>query len=220
MFAAVAHVLLPIVLLALAFVAIRQLGMLFFSGAGRADVAAAFIVIAFGLGLLVGGRKAPQAADGVAAPAQAPLAAAIAPQSRDVSKECVGDRPPLGGGVGNIDAISMPPAAAPIPWEQQLERTSAYAVVGWGVARSKSEPAVAACLVIDGRTVTGVVSHYGTPRPDVATMLKADALRDSGFQIDVPANFLRAGTHSLQIAVKSPDGSLLTITGSHSLVVR
>jgi len=50
--------------------------------------------------------------------------------------------------------------------------------------------------------------------------LQNDATRDSGFAITIPANALRPGTHNMQIAAKSSDGSLLVVTGGHELVVR
>ena len=213
-----------IIILIFAFVAIRQVGALFFKGSRRADVAAAFIVIAFGLGLLVGERKEGQGQAGVPVTAVVPskpaLVGALEPKSRDVSMECVSGRPPLGGGVGNVDSIARQADSKVLPWGQALDPAIPYTIVGWAVAPSRKSVAVAACLIIDGHTLGGVASQYGTPRPDVATSLQNDATRDSGFAITIPANALRPGTHNMQIAAKSSDGSLLVVTGGHELVVR
>ena len=215
-----------IIILIFAFVAIRQVGVLFFKGSRRADVAAAFIVIAFGLGLLVGERKEGQGQGQAGAPVTAvvpikpALVGALEPKSRDVSMECVSGRPPLGGGVGNVDSIARQADSKVLPWGQALDPAIPYAIVGWAVAPSRKSVAVAACLIIDGHTLGGVVSQYGTSRPDVATSLQNDATRDSGFAITIPANALRPGTHNMQIAAKSSDGSLLIVTGAHELVFR
>ena len=213
-----------IIILIFAFVAIRQVGALFFKGSRRADVAAAFIVIAFGLGLLVGERKEGQGQAGAPVTAVVPskpaLVGALEPKSRDVSMECVSGRPPLGGGVGNVDSIARHADAKVLPWGQELDPAIPYTIVGWAVAPSRKSVAVAACLIIDGHTLGGVASQYGTPRPDVATSLQNDATRDSGFAITIPANALRPGSHNMQIAAKSFDGSLLIVTGAHELVFR
>ena len=217
-----------IIILIFAFVAIRQVGALFFKGSRRADVAAAFIVIAFGLGLLVGERKEGQgqgqgqagAPVTAVVPSKPALVGALEPTSRDVSMECVSGRPPLGGGVGNVDSIARHADAKVLPWGQALDPAIPYTIVGWAVAPSRKSVAVAACLIIDGHTLGGVASQYGTPRPDVATSLQNDATRDSGFAITIPANALRPGSHNMQIAAKSFDGSLLIVTGAHELVFR
>jgi len=218
------HASFVVIILIFTFVAIRQVGALFFKGPRRADAAAAFIVIAFGLGLLVGQRKEGPSDAGApvtaAASSGSALAGALAPKPRDVSMECVSGRPPLGGGVGNVDSIAKTADAKVLPWNQVLDSTIPYTLVGWAVAPSRKSVAVAACLIIDGRTLGGVASQYGTSRPDVATSLNNDATRDSGFAITIPANALRAGTHNMQIAAKSSDGSLLVVTGAHELVVR
>ena len=218
------HASFVVIILIFAFVAIRQVGALFFKGPRRADAAAAFIVIAFGLGLLVGQRKeGPSEAGAPVTPAASSgsaLVGALAPKPRDVSMECVSGRPPLGGGVGNVDSIAKQADAKVLPWNQVLDPAIPYTLVGWAVAPSRKSVAVAACLIIDGHTLGGVASQYGMSRPDVATSLNNDATRDSGFEITIPANALRAGTHSMQIAAKSSDGSLLVVTGAHELVVR
>jgi len=153
-------------------------------------------------------------------PSKPALVGALEPKSRDVSMECVSGRPPLGGGVGNVDSIARHADAKVLPWGQELDPAIPYTIVGWAVAPSRKSVAVAACLIIDGHTLGGVASQYGTPRPDVATSLQNDATRDSGFAITIPANALRPGTHNMQIAAKSSDGSLLVVTGGHELVVR
>ena len=213
-----------IVILLFAYVAIRQVGALFFKGPRRADVAAAFIVIAFGLGLLVGERKEGPGEAGAPVTAVAPsrpaLAGALEPKSRDVSMECVSGRPPLGGGAGNVDSIAKQADAKVLPWNRVLDPAIPYTIIGWAVAPTRKSVAVAACLIIDGHTLGGVASQYGTPRPDVATSLNNDATRNSGFTITIPANALRAGKHNMQIAAKSSDGSLLVVTGAHELVFR
>ena len=218
------HASFVVIILIFTFVAIRQVGALFFKGPRRADAAAAFIVIAFGLGLLVGQRKQGPSDAGApvtaAASSGSALAGALAPKPRDVSMECVSGRPPLGGGVGNVDSIAKTADAKVLPWNQVLDSTIPYTLVGWAVAPSRKSVAVAACLIIDGHTLGGVASQYGTSRPDVATSLNNDATRDSGFAITIPANALRTGTHNMQIAAKSSDGSLLVVTGAHELVVR
>ena len=218
------HASFVVIILIFTFVAIRQVGALFFKGPRRADAAAAFIVIAFGLGLLVGQRKQGPSDAGApvtaAASSGSALAGALAPKPRDVSMECVSGRPPLGGGVGNVDSIAKQADAKVLPWNQVLDPAIPYTLVGWAVAPSRKSVAVAACLIIDGHTLGGVASQYGMSRPDVATSLNNDATRDSGFEITIPANALRAGTHSMQIAAKSSDGSLLVVTGAHELVVR
>ena len=218
------HASFVVIILIFTFVAIRQVGALFFKGPRRADAAAAFIVIAFGLGLLVGQRKQGPSDAGApvtaAASGGSALAGALAPKPRDVSMECVSGRPPLGGGVGNVDSIAKQADAKVLPWNQVLDPAIPYTLVGWAVAPSRKSVAVAACLIIDGHTLGGVASQYGMSRPDVATSLNNDATRDSGFEITIPANALRAGTHSMQIAAKSSDGSLLVVTGAHELVVR
>ena len=217
------HASFVVIILIFAFVAIRQVGALFFKGPRRADAAAAFIVIAFGLGLLVGQRKEGPSEAGApvtAASSGSALAGALAPKPRDVSMECVSGRPPLGGGVGNVDSIAKQADAKVLPWNQVLDPAIPYTLVGWAVAPSRKSVAVAACLIIDGHTLGGVASQYGMSRPDVATSLNNDATRDSGFEITIPANALRAGTHNMQIAAKSSDGSLLVVTGAHELVVR
>ena len=218
------HTSFVVIILIFTFVAIRQVGALFFKGPRRADAAAAFIVIAFGLGLLVGQRKEGPGDAGApvtaAASSGSALAGALAPKPRDVSMECVSGRPPLGGGVGNVDSIAKQADAKVLPWNQLLDPAIPYTLVGWAVAPSRKSVAVAACLIIDGHTLGGVVSQYGMSRPDVATSLNNDATRDSGFEITIPANALRAGTHNMQIAAKSSDGSLLVVTGAHELVVR
>ena len=218
------HASFVVIILIFTFVAIRQVGALFFKGPRRADAAAAFIVIAFGLGLLVGQRKEGPSDAGApvtaAASSGSALAGALAPKPRDVSIECVSGRPPLGGGVGNVDSIAKQADAKVLPWNQVLDPAIPYTLVGWAVAPSRKSVAVAACLIIDGHTLGGVASQYGMSRPDVATSLNNDATRDSGFEITIPANALRAGTHNMQIAAKSSDGSLLVVTGAHELVVR
>jgi len=218
------HTSFVVIILIFTFVAIRQVGALFFMGPRRADAAAAFIVIAFGLGLLVGQRKEGPSDAGApvtaAASSGSALAGALAPKPRDVSMECVSGRPPLGGGVGNVDSIAKQADAKVLPWNQVLDPAIPYTLVGWAVAPSRKSVAVAACLIIDGHTLGGVASQYGMSRPDVATSLNNDATRDSGFEITIPANALRAGTHNMQIAAKSSDGSLLVVTGAHELVVR
>ena len=218
------HASFVVIILIFAFVAIRQVGALFFKGPRRADAAAAFIVIAFGLGLLVGQRKEGPSEAGAPVTAAASrgsaLAGALTPKPRDVSMECVSGRPPLGGGVGNVDSIAKQADAKVQPWNQVLDPAIPYTLVGWAVAPSRKSVALAACLIIDGHTLGGVASQYGMSRPDVATSLNNDATRDSGFEITIPANALRAGTHNMQIAAKSSDGSLLVVTGAHELVVR
>lgn len=219
MFTVISSVLVGAAVLTVAYVVLSRMGKLFFHGPRRAEIAAVAMLMTFAFGYGVGHGSASRGADTSVTAQQPHAPMSTVSKVHDVSGECDPKLAPQPGGDGNVDVLLKALVAAPVAWDEPLDRSSSYSVIGWGLSRSKTDVALAACLVIDGRIATGIKSLYGGARPDVAAARKSDADTYSGFVLVIPPNYLSAGPHTLQVAVKSPDQTMLFAAGSHTLIV-
>jgi hypothetical protein len=168
----------------------------------------------------------PAAAPPAAAPAgtMAPLTVKSTPGSVDVAKKC----PPVAvpanapGGRGTIDTV-LPAGKGDQPAVADgatIGVAEHYLVYGWAADRTQDRPAAAVCLVVDGKVVPSAGAYYGAPRPDVAAMFRSQNLTGTGFAVELPGSAAGAGSHRIQVATVSADGSVSVINGSRTYSVK
>jgi hypothetical protein len=174
-------------------------------------VAAAF---AAGELLLVAGGRGPLIFPSAVATTVLPLVPAL----RDVSASCTSRGTPAARGVGALDSLTDAYSRA-VEKNGRVETRGIYNLNGWAADRTMSGPAVAACLVVDGR-IAPARSMLGIVRPDVATAMAKKELAPSGFAVVFDAKTLRRGRHTLQVAARSNDGSFATVTNVWNITVR
>ena len=226
---------LSIVILLICFYVGRFIAMRFPGSTLVANILAAAIVVAFVIGSLVrpfGGQTATVASVDTPAATAAPAASAVttpAPTTsvapvrvRDVSGEC---RHPLAspnaGGIGSFDVLAAGAnGTAAIAQGASIARHREYVALGWGVDDDRQNPAVAVCLLIDGKVAVRAKSLYGAVRPDVAQALNAPGLGEAGFSILIPPDSLSAGAHTLAVAILSKDKSFRIAPNLWNVVVR
>ena len=210
---------LSIVILLICFYVGRFIAMRFPGSTLVANILAAAIVVAFVIGSLVrpfGGQTATVASVDTPAATVQPAAATPAPATsvapariRDVSGECSHlPAAPNAGGIGSFDVLAAGTnGTTAIAQGASMGRNQEYVALGWGADDDRQSPAVAVCLLVDGKVALRAKSLYGAVRPDVAQALNAPGLGDAGFKILIPPGSLPAGAHTLAVAILSKDKS-------------
>jgi hypothetical protein len=198
-----------------AFFVLRWAGRFYFAEPRRSDVFAIAVVAAYAFGLLwpflyrhVVAPGPDSVAAGVVAPAAAP--AGPPPVVKAVSAKCraSGTVTPSTRSLGNLDVIGEIAAGVPVARTTgfTLLRSGTLALEGWAADAGTKTPALAACLMIDGKVQPQAIATYGMSRPDVATAYHSDAMTGTGFLLTLDAKALAPGNHAIAIAVVTSSG--------------
>ena len=188
----------------LAFFGLRAVARRYFHQVRRADVVAAFIIVAFGVGAahgLSGRAEAP--------PAVAPVAALPA-AATGVSPRCADQPRSSGTGTGSVDIVGEMEKSGPEaqPDRFVIDPGALLYVSGWAANADARGPAVTVCLLVDGVMQSKAVTSYGIFRPDVATAYNNGALGHTGFTLTLPARSIPArGIHRIAIEIVSTNGA-------------
>jgi hypothetical protein len=124
------------------------------------------------------------------------------------------------GAPGNLDTIVPDAGGATIANGGVISASAAYWVEGWAADAGPGRPAIAACLVVDGRLVSGARADYAVARPDVAAANHRSELVATGYEVEIAPRLLTPGSHRIRIAAKLPDGSFKTVPGFRDVTVR
>jgi len=147
------------------------------------------------------GRKEPQAAanaPGAPAGAAAPAAPAPPALTPGISKSLVRK-----SGAPEYNFDSLGPIQFPAVQKNiQLAGDSVIGISGWAVDPSKTSPAGAVDVVIDG---VPYAARYGVDRTDVATHYKRQEYAKSGYELVLRKGQLTKGPHAVSIRVITND---------------
>ena len=208
----------------LGFFAVRHLANRYFHEPRRADTAAFCVVLAFAIGALwpFSSRLgfSPATNTVVAAASNRANTAQLNPVARNVSAQCNSVTGlPLEAGFGSVDELETHSNKA-MPDGSRLAFGVPYMLRGWAADVSHESPALAVCLVVDGRVTRGAKSLYGAARPDVAAVSHIPALLPTGFRITIVPRLLVRGRHELEVATLSQHGIFMIIAGRWHVTVR
>jgi hypothetical protein len=224
-------VVLSILALLIVFCTVRFIVVRFSGSTLLANLLGVTVVLAFVIGSLVrpfGWETATMATSNVPASAEPssatpPTAAPILPSTvRNVTGKCgrLSVKPNVGG-IGSFDVLAEgADGTNALGQGVSVGRNREYVALGWGVDDDRENPAIAVCLLVDGKVALRATSLYGTVRPDVAQVLNAPGLGNAGFKIIIPPDSLSAGAHTLSVAVLSKDRSLKIAPNSWNVLVR
>jgi hypothetical protein len=124
-------------------------------------------------------------------------------------------------GFGNLDGVGQLQAGKSEPEANGFvaDRAGTIALGGWVADLPNKTPALAACLVIDGKLEPRAFALYGIGRPDVAASLHGDGLLPTGFNLTLPVSDLRRGFHRVSVAVVLASGETDSIPSGFSVRV-
>jgi hypothetical protein len=139
----------------------------------------------------------------------------------DVSANCEALRSNLTKKAANgvFDYVASLPSGAHLADRAAISHSTEYAAFGWAVDENLKEPALAACIAVDGAVLSRAIATYGILRTDVAQSLNQPALAQSGFRIDIRANTLPLGRHTLAVWIWSHDGTHAAIKNTWNVDV-
>lgn len=182
---------------------------------GLAPQRARFVAIAFAVVFLAGAathRLLEHRPDAVAiAPeANAPAAPTEAQGQASVAVKVDVQSLPLTGPktTGSVDVV-------------EVTNAKTLHVRGWATTIT-GVPGPALVAIVDHTKRIDISSIYGRARPDVATALKKESARKSGFDGAVPIAGLAAGPHVIEIGVASEDAASLQFpaNATHTFLLR
>lgn len=218
-----------------AFFALRFVGMRYFHEPRRADVAALAVAVAFAAGTLwpfsarSGSQPAPNvqplavatSAAAQPAPAAEVLGSITPPGTHDVSASCRSAKGSFRSTTdGSIDEVRKDAREGEIVADGgRLDHMAQYIVQGWAAEPAAVRPALAACLLVDGKVDSHSKPYFGTARPDLGTGFHHDELVPSGYVIVIPAGSLAQGKHRLEVLARLAGGKFVTLPAAREVTV-
>lgn len=126
--------------------------------------------------------------------------------------------------VAKLDVRSLPltgPKTAGSVDIVEVTKAKTLHVRGWAVTVT-GVPGPALVAIVDHTKRIDISKLYGLARPDVATALKNESARNSGFDGSVPIAGLAAGQHVIEIGVASEDAASLQFppNATHTFLLR
>ncbi len=122
----------------------------------------------------------------------------------------------------NVTAVPAPPlgyvdSAKGTSGSSTVSTSGTLKVMGWAADPQQNAPVSQVQVLIDGSPLGNAV--LGTPRPDVAAALKNSADVNSGWSLQVSANGLTGGTHTITAVAYDSLGLWAALKGAMTITV-